>query len=193
MDHDYFQQIINEETPQAQRLAELLIDMYHPKSVADYGCATGLYLEPFADQGIDVVGYDVSPPAIELTKLAGKVHMADLTKKQPLKKTDLALCLEVLEHIEAPDAVKVAKNIAPHINTLVFSAAHPGQGGEGHINCRVKEYWEGVFNACGLEVDHLDTARIVTHMKQGYHMGWLPMNVMVLKRVGKSLERNNRR
>lgn len=186
MDNNYFQQIITEETEQARRLAEILIEMYHPSMVADYGCATGLYIEPFAAAGIEVIGYDNAEPAVALTKLPDQVHLTDLTQDLELKETDLSISLEVLEHIEARDAVKVAVTIAKHSNTLVFSAAHPGQGGEGHINCRAKEYWEGVFNAYGMELDTEDTARIVLHMVQGYHMGWLPMNVMVLKKIKKA-------
>lgn len=182
MDNNYFQQIIDEETEQARRLAEILIEMYDPKTVADYGCATGLYLEPFANAGIEVIGYDNSDAALALTKLPGKVHKADLTKKQTLKETDLSISLEVLEHIPSRDAVKVAKTIASKSNILVFSAAHPGQGGDGHINCRTREYWEGVFHAFGMEVDIADSTRLITHMANGYHMGWLPMNVMVLKK-----------
>lgn len=182
MDNNYFQQIIAEETQQASRLAEILIEMYHPKTVADYGCATGLYLEPFADAGIEVIGYDNAEPALALTKLPEQVKLTDLTQDLKLKKTDLSISLEVLEHIEAVDAVKVAATIAKHSKTLVFSAAHPGQGGEGHINCRTREYWEGVFHAFGMEVDIADSTKLITHMANGYHMGWLPMNVMVLKK-----------
>lgn len=182
MDTNYFQQIINEETPQAQRLAEVLVQLYNPASVADYGCATGLYLEPFAERGIEVVGYDNSEAAIALTKLPGRVHRADLTKRQSLDRTDLSICLEVLEHIEAKDAVKCAKTIASKSNILVFSAAHPGQGGEGHINCRPQEYWEGVFNAYGMQRVYDDAETIISYMQQGYHMGWLPMNLMVFKK-----------
>lgn len=185
MDNNYFQQIVDEETEQAQRLAALLIDMYHPKTVADYGCATGLYLEPFAAAGVEVVGYDNAEPAIALTKLPDQVRLTDLTQDLDLMETDLSISLEVLEHIEAHDAVKVAETIAKHSHTLVFSAAHPGQGGEGHVNCRVKEYWEGVFNAYGLFLDQVDTDHIASHMRSGYHMGWLPMNVMVLKKTEK--------
>ena len=182
MDNNYFQQIIDEETEQAQRLAALLIDMYRPKTVADYGCATGLYLEPFAEAGIKVIGYDNAEPALALTKLPDQIQLTDLTQNLELKETDLSISLEVLEHIEAKDAVKVAGTIAKHSNILVFSAAHPGQGGDGHINCRPKEYWEGVFNVHGLFLDQADTDHIVKSMSSGYHMGWLPMNVMVLKK-----------
>lgn len=182
MDTNYFQQIIDEETTQAERLASILIDLYSPKTVADYGCATGLYLEPFAAQDIEVNGYDNSDAALALTKLPGKVHKADLTQPQSFDATDLSICLEVLEHIEAEDAIKCAETIASKSNILVFSAAHPGQGGEGHINCRPKEYWEGVFNAHGLWVDQADTERVVSFMASGYHMGWLPMNLMVFKK-----------
>ncbi len=111
------------------------------------------------------------------------MKLTDLTQDLELEETDLSICLEVLEHIEAGSAVKVAGTIAKHSNVLVFSAAHPGQGGDGHINCRLKEYWEGVFNAYGMFLDQADTDHIASHMRNGYHMGWLPMNVMVLKKA----------
>ncbi len=181
MDTKYFQQIVDEETPQAERLASVLIEMYSPKSVVDFGCATGLYLEPFAKQNIQVTGYDNSKEAIALAKLGNKIKLKDLTKPGKIQPADISICLEVLEHIEARDALNVAQTIAQNSKILVFSAAHPGQGGEGHINCRPKEYWEGVFNSYGLFIDHQDTAKIVNYMSQGYHMGWLIMNLMVLK------------
>ena len=180
MDTSYFQQIIDEETLQAERLAEVIQQLYQPTSVTDFGCATGLYLEPYAAKGIAVHGYDNSAPALALTRLPDSVHLADLTMPTKVAKSDVSICLEVLEHIDAENAVKVAKTIAKNSNILVFSAAHPGQGGDGHINCRPKDYWQGVFHAYGMRYDATASERIIAHMQSGYHMGWLPLNLMVL-------------
>jgi hypothetical protein len=74
----------------------------------------------------------------------------DLTQPILLHRTfDLALCLEVAEHLPAeaaPDLVQSLTGLSP---VVVFSAAIPGQGGEGHINERWPSFWSKFFAAHG--------------------------------------------
>jgi hypothetical protein len=66
---------------------------------------------------------------------------------------------------------------------VIFSAAHPGQGGSGHINCQPKEYWRKRFANNYFEYNEDETRRFVQFMESGYHMGWLSMNCMIFTRV----------
>ncbi len=184
-DTDYYKQINEEEAEQAGRLADLLIWIYKPKSVIDIGSATGLYLRPFADKGITVTGIDNSKSVIakEVVQIPRKfIKLVDITKQPIGKSADLALCIEVLEHIDAINTVKAIHHIAETSDIIFFTAAQPGQGGLGHVNCQPKEYWEAHFRNEGFLRNYQDEEYIRIVMNSGYHMGWLINNLMVFKR-----------
>lgn len=185
-DVDYFQKINEEEAEQAHRLADVLIWKYQPKKVIDIGCATGLYLKPFMLHGVQIQGIDYSNDVMDKSVLQipkTMIKMADLTKKLPRLKADLTLCVEVMEHIPESSAKAGIRNIARTSDLIFFTAAQPGQGGVGHINCQPKEYWESLFEKQGLFRDFVDEEYLRTIMAAGYHMGWLTNNLMVFKRI----------
>jgi len=185
LDEKFFERVTIEELPQAFRLARVLTDMYHPTSVSDMGCATGLYLVPFYAKGIDVYGYDNGTEAKGQSLLKdGLIQWVDVTCESfvPATKTDIAICLEVLEHIPEKDADAAIRALVSMSDVIVFSAAIPGQGGDGHINCQFKPYWVIKFAHHGYTVDMEDTERLRNAMARGYHMGWFTQNVMVLKK-----------
>jgi len=60
---------------------------------------------------------------------------------------DVAICLEVAEHLRNPDALLGwLRKLAP---VVFFSAAVPGQPGAGHINCRWQADWAENFKDAG--------------------------------------------
>ena len=77
--------------------------------------------------------------------------------------------------------LSVSINPSSHIKKIYFSAAHVGQGGSGHINCQPKQYWIDLFSFHGYEVDDEATKKFIDYLLEGYHMGWLVMNVVVFK------------
>lgn len=184
-DVGYYDKINAEEAEQAQRLADLLLWKYAPQSVLDVGCATGLYLKPFLDKGITASGVDYSKSAIadEVLQIPRQlIKTIDITKQAIGKTADLTLCIEVLEHIAADAAKAAVDHIAGTSDTIFFSAAQPGQGGVGHINCQPKAYWESHFEASGFNRDAKDEDYFRIIMSAGYHMGWLINNLMVFKK-----------
>ncbi|NDB61883.1 hypothetical protein EB001_26095, partial [bacterium] len=72
--------------------------------------------------------------------------------------------------------------------TLIFTAAQPGQGGVGHINCRKKEYWAKKLIDKGLVFDQNlteDLLKALTENRynQPSYMGWFLNNVMVFRKT----------
>jgi len=57
------------------------------------------------------------------------------------KKFDLAISMEVAEHLDESYADIFLDNICRHSDIVLFSAAHIGQGGDGHINEQPMTYW----------------------------------------------------
>ena len=178
-----YNQINEEEAPQAARLARFVKWRYNPKNVADVGCATGLYLSYFDCQ---IYGCDVEDSAFvpSVAKVNPELlYKIDLTKEAPPLSSDVVLCLEVLEHIEEKNADVAIANLAKCVGgILIFSAAAPGQGGVGHINCQLKEYWDEKLISQGLVRDEEDEFFFKNYLVSGYHMGWLSSNVMIYKK-----------
>lgn len=99
-------------------------------------------------------------------------------------KYDISMCLEVAEHMaeaKASELIKVLTMLAP---TVLFSAAVPGQGGHGHINCQPKQYWIDRFAELNYVVDQDSTQKLLNFICAGPHMGWFRNNAVVFKNYG---------
>jgi hypothetical protein len=127
-----------------------------PKSLLDVGCGTGTWVRAAMDCGIsDVFGIDgIYIPEGDLLFPRNVFRQQDLAQPWDLgRRFDIALCLEVGEHLTAVSAVTLVQSIVAHSDVVVFSAACPGQRGQHHVNCQWPEYWQGLFNAEGYVCD----------------------------------------
>jgi SAM-dependent methyltransferase len=145
---EYPEEVYN--TRSAEKIVPILLEWFHPASVLDVGCGNGSWLAVFDAKGIsDLMGTDFSEPK-QLMIDQGKYLKADLRHPFDLKrKFDLALCLEVAEHIEAEHAEQLIASLTRHSDIIIFSAAIPGQGGQDHLNEKPPAYWQEIFNRHG--------------------------------------------
>lgn len=185
---DYFQKLNMDETIQAERLADKILEIYAPiSSLVDIGCATGLYIRPFLAKGVEAYGVDSAEEAKDPSVVQvdpERIETEDIRSfynPEPEELLDIALCIETLEHIPAADADKAVRNIASFSDTLIISAAKPGQAGDHHHNCQPKEYWEEKFSKHGFTRDLETEQDIINYMLGGYHTNWID-NLMVLQR-----------
>src|SRR3981081_11169 len=121
----------------ADAIVPVVIDLVRPRSVVDIGCGTGTWLAAFRRDGVpDVFGIDGDwAPRDRLQLTGGQVAHHD--PSQPLdlgRRFDLAICLEVAEHLPAASADALVALLTRHAPVVLFSAAIPGQGGTGHVN-----------------------------------------------------------
>lgn len=132
----------------AQGIAPLIHHYLHPQSVVDFGCGTGSWLQAFRASGIEtLLGLDQFDAAkVELAIRPEEYRRVDLTREIPLpRRYDLALCLEVGEHLPAQASRTLVGNLVSAANRVAFSAAIPGQGGVNHINERPLRDWLELF------------------------------------------------
>ena len=54
----------------------------------------------------------------------------------------------------------INKAITQSANTVVFTAAKPGQRGTFHVNLQPREYWINKFNDAGFEYQEATTQRL---------------------------------
>jgi SAM-dependent methyltransferase len=173
-----FDEIIREETPQAVRIADW-IALKHPQArILDVGCGPGIYVKAMREVGLEAFGVDNDPRLVEGPHL----KRISVTGRRSFGLAGVVLSLEVGEHIPADGADAYVDFIrAADPKTVYFSAARPGQGGHGHINCQPKAYWVEKFHHAGFWLDPDATAEWIRFVQSGYHMGWLTQNGMVLR------------
>ncbi|MGZ5396718.1 MAG: class I SAM-dependent methyltransferase [Mycobacterium sp.] len=112
----------DEDAPwKAQKIAEFLRDeSVTPESVCDLGCGAGGVLAGLARRmpGTKLVGYDISPQAIELARrLHPEVQVRLGEPKEGSDRFDLVLLVDVFEHVE--DYLGLLRRVAPLGKRLV--------------------------------------------------------------------------
>lgn len=130
----------------------VIVKLYNPQSVLDVGCGTGTWLKAFDEAGVkDYLGIDgdyVNPSQLQIPK--GKFNAVDLQNTWNLnRKFDIVISLEVAEHLPETSADIFVEALTRHSDTIVFSAAIPGQGGQRHINEQWPAYWKKKFATHG--------------------------------------------
>lgn len=118
------------------------------KRIIDCGCGDGDLVNEFLNMGLDAYGIEGTFNCEEVLKMPlQKLIVADL--RLPLHSRigeyDVALSLEVAEHIEEEFADTYVSNLCRLSDRVLISAAPPGQGGHGHVNCQPAIYWVAKF------------------------------------------------
>ena len=113
-------------------------------TLIEFGCATGVFLAGLAEAGAEVTGLDMGTVPDEYLRIKN-FNVVDLSKPVNFGKFDLAICLEVAEHLPEESAETLVDSITSASRRVLFSAAIPGQGGIGHLNEQPHEYWHDMF------------------------------------------------
>lgn len=134
----------------ARVVAPLVAALVEPRSVIDIGCGRGGWLSIFAEGGVaDIAGEDGPwvDPARMLIDAARFTHRDLAAPPAPLRRYDMAMSLEVAEHLDASAAQAFVDYLCALADTVLFSAAVPGQGGTHHVNEQRLSYWVDRFEA----------------------------------------------
>jgi SAM-dependent methyltransferase len=154
--------IINNKSS-AERIVPIIMDIINPKSVADFGCAIGVWLDNFKNTGKveKVLGID-GKWVNKKDLLINKSEFFQFNLENDITpfihdKFDLVICLEVAEHISKNCENLLLKNLTSLGDIILFSAAIPNQGGDHHVNEQKQSYWINKFNRRGYI--HIDCIR----------------------------------
>lgn len=136
-------------------ILSLIMKSFKVETMVDFGCAVGRWCREGKNLGMAEVlgidGYYVDSEALVIDK--NEFLAADLGECIELnKKYDLAVSLEVAEHLPEEMSDTFVDNLARASNLILFSAAVVGQGGDFHVNEQPLSYWKEKFR------------------KRGYHM-----------------------
>lgn len=132
----------------AKIYSEYLYELVKLDSVVDFGCGRGTWLHAFSLLGVkNLTGYDGFWNSQE-KMIDGVIKFigSDLNKFIDCNnRYDLAISLEVAEHLKAESADNFIDSLVNVSDTILFGAAYPGQGGTDHINEQLQSYWAEKF------------------------------------------------
>lgn len=154
-ENEMFSSRFSETIFSAEKILGTLIDHYGPfRSAVDVGCGTGTFLSVLTRLGTErVLGVDgdwVDRNFLDIDASDFIQHNLE-TDLEINEKFDLAICLEVAEHLSDDIADSLIASLTRMSDLVLFSAAIPGQGGNGHINERWQSYWARKFKKNGFE------------------------------------------
>lgn len=142
---------------------------------ADVGAGSGGMAAHGRRLGLDVVACEDSPFGRLFARAQGVTSVPfDVGTDSPRMlgaEADVAYCIEVAEHMPADLGERLVAFLGGAAPLVMFTAAHPGQGGQGHINEQPREYWIDRFEKRGMtylpdQTDRLQEA-LSEHLRHG--------------------------
>lgn len=133
-----------------------------PGSMLDVGCGDGTMVNVARRLGVEAFGVD----QLVQEDWPSYFHYQNLVDAFRLEKpVDMVLCLEVAEHIHESAHSTLLDSLVENMQAgvgarLIFSAAHPGQDGTGHVATRPAVYWRRELTARGLTHNRMDTINL---------------------------------
>jgi SAM-dependent methyltransferase len=135
--------------PSAEAVLSAALAVLPPvRSAVDIGCGVGTWLACLRSKGAEeILGLDgpwMDPVHLIIPREA--FRHADLGQPIRLERRfDLALSLEVAEHLPPGRAGSFVADLCALADFVLFAAAIPHQGGVGHVNEQWPAYWAALF------------------------------------------------
>ncbi len=167
----------------------ILSNIIEINSFCDVGGGTGLWTREFIklknnDVDLDHIccidGNYITEKQLLIPK---KCFLSfDLEKRITLnEKYDLVVSLEVAEHLNSDRSYSFVEDLVNLGDTILFSAAVPGQDGDGHINEQHMTYWVDKFKQHGYEP--FDVIRPAIQDNENIPF-WYKQNIIVFAKKG---------
>lgn len=150
--NSFYEEFIDSSRLSASVVVPLVMNLVKPKSVVDVGCGIGIWLSVFKEHGVKkITGVDGLWVDQKLLAIPKESFLGiDVTEAFSLNaRADLAVCLEMAEHVPASVAENLVKTLTSIAPVVLFSAAIPHQGGAGHVNEQWPAYWTALFKKNG--------------------------------------------
>jgi len=143
------------------------------KTVIDIGCGLAEFVEAFQDLGTHAVGVELSSVALALIPEKIRSHIlscsitdasiASLLAERGEKRFDIALALELLEHIPETKIDLAIANIRGLADTVIVTTPKPNlwdNEDPTHLCIRPTSFWINRFSAAGFEADEILRSKI---------------------------------
>jgi len=151
---DFFASFVDGAARSASVVVPFVLSLFPINSVVDVGCGVGPWAAEFLARNVPEV-WGVDGDYVDQSHLripADRFLAHDLGEPLQLGRSfDLAVCLEVAEHLPESRARGLVSDLTSLAPCILFSAAVPRQGGARHINEQYLPYWVRLFQRHGFE------------------------------------------
>jgi SAM-dependent methyltransferase len=166
-------------------LPHLLQLIGKPESAVDIGCGSGDWLSVLAAHGCrDLHGVEGDWARAAHADIQAPItfHYTNLDQAMPHlgRRFDLALSLEVAEHLPERQAPRLVEALTGLSDVVLFSAAVPGQQGVHHVNEQWQSYWAKLFIERGFVAFDAIRPRIAGNQDVDF---WYRQNVLLYARA----------
>lgn len=136
----------------ARAILPPLIERFGVRSLVEVGCGNAHWTQAGIDTGVADYAVVDGPWNDRDQLLVDRSRFLEADLRRPLqlgRRFDLALCLEVAEHVPHESADVVVRSLCALSDVILFGAAIPFQGGYGHINEQWPSWWREKFEREG--------------------------------------------
>jgi len=183
----YYQTLVE---PYARRsvpqMAQSIVETFHPASVIDVGCGSGALLVALRKLGVRrLIGLDSSEAGLDIARARGlDARKFDITADGWTggERFDVAVSMETAEHLPKNSADRYVALLCSLAPVVIFTAAHPGQGGIGHLNEQPPEYWTELFKSHGFQLAEKTAADWKTAWSAAGVANFYARNLMVFQK-----------
>lgn len=151
-----------------------------PRTLLDVGCGDGTMVKTARSLGIEAFGVD----QLENEGWFYQHNLVNPFKAD--KKCQQVWCIEVAEHLDATAHATLCDTLNDNLEDhglLVFSAAHPNQGGMGHVSERPTKYWMDQFSLRELGYRKDLTVNLsLLWSNIGSPLYWLSSNILIFEK-----------
>jgi cyclopropane fatty-acyl-phospholipid synthase-like methyltransferase len=184
-DGEYFEKIDTGMSRSAYIIADSITREFSPKLVIDVGCGPGALLMELSNNGIKGMGLEYAKAALEKCRSRGlNVIPFDIESTAVInERADVAISTEVAEHLPADCAERYVDLLTGISNTVLMTAATPGQGGTDHVNEQPNDYWIAKFCQRDFRYEEEISMRLRQEWKERNTEYWYYSNVMVFTKI----------
>jgi SAM-dependent methyltransferase len=182
---EYYREVEEAAATGAGVMSSTIIERFSPRTVVDVGCGTGALLAALRDKGCTVRGLEYAEAGLRRCRQRGlDVTKFDIESETPAfdASCDVAISLEVAEHLPASKADKYVGLLCSLSPIVVCSAARPGQTGRDHVNLQPQAYWIEKFQDNGHVCDAAEAQLLSSRWREGRVADWYYENIMVFRK-----------
>jgi SAM-dependent methyltransferase len=147
-DESFYQSQLDISLVSARIYLKFLWQFFQPVSVLDVGCGRGAWLKACHELGSKTLfGFDGNWNS-QSSMIEPSINFRSMDLNKPFslpQKVDIAITLEVAEHLEPSKAPQLIKCITDASDVILFGAAYTKQEGTNHINEQPHTYWALLF------------------------------------------------
>jgi len=147
-DERFYQNQLNISLVSARIYLRFLWKFVQPASALDVGCGRGAWLKACQELGSKTLfGFDGIWNS-QSSMIEPKINFRSIDLNKPFslpEKVDIAITLEVAEHLEPSTAPQFIKCMTNSSDLILFSAAYTKQEGTNHLNEQPHTYWAMLF------------------------------------------------